>query len=173
MQPPANDGISIFGSLLVSSIFYLEVDPYGFQLSFWYWEYTGSAWIQHYYGVDYDEYNVFLDLTGDNWESYPPKIVSYIELLGVTSNLQVCSFQIFGWPYCYADPNTPILFTAPTIRFNSGETKTSILLGNLQTYYDPDLFTQNNPFCYLGFETGITLTLDNKVLTDTKYTLDP
>jgi hypothetical protein len=25
----------------------------------------------------------------------------------------------------------------------------------------------------MGFETGITLTLDNKVLTDTTYTLDP
>ena len=90
----------------------------------------------------------------------------------MVNNLQVCSFQIFGWPYCYADPKKPIEFTTPAILFNSGETKTSISLGKLQTYYDPDLFKQNNPFCHLGFETGITLTLDNKALIGTTYTVD-
>ncbi len=151
------------------------MDPFAFDLSFRYWEYTGSAWTYNTYTVGYDEFNVFLDLTDDNWNSIPPKIVSYIELATNTlpSSLQVCSFQIFGWPYCYADPKTPIKFTTPPILFNSEETKTSISLGNLQTYYDPDLFKINNLFCHLGFESGITLTLDNKVLTDSTYTLDP
>ncbi len=60
------------------------MDPFGFDLSFLYWEYTGSAWTQNTYTVGYDEYNVFLDLTGDSWNSIPPRIVSYIELKAVT-----------------------------------------------------------------------------------------
>ena len=58
------------------------------------------------------------------------------------------------------DPVSPINSSAPTLLFNSGETKFSIELGKLNTFYDPDLFTQNNPFCYLGFQNGLNITLD-------------
>ena len=42
----------------------------------------------------------------------------------------------------------------------------------MNTHYDPDLFSKNNPFCYLGFKNSITLTLDNEILSDITYNVD-
>jgi hypothetical protein len=117
-----------------------------FWFFFRYWEYTNSAWTPHDKLLDSSVYNFFYDANADNtysWNPKSPQIVSYVALApkDQSTSLKVCTFQIFGWPYCYADPKTPIQFTTPTILFNSGERKTSIALGTLQTYYDPDLFS--------------------------------
>ena len=38
---------------------------------------------------------------------------------------------------------------------NSIATQNEFSIGTLKAYYDPDLFKENNGFCYLGFKNGL------------------
>jgi hypothetical protein len=59
-----------------------------------------------------------------------------------------------------------------SLLLDSAQVKLNIVLGNLNAYYDPDLLLKNNPFCSIGFDSGIVFKIDG-VIVKPAYTIDP
>jgi hypothetical protein len=53
----------------------------------------------------------------------------------------------------------------------------SFVIGSLKAYYDPDFKKENNRFCYLGFRSGLKLSVNGgnplTLVYGTDYTIDP
>jgi len=92
--------------------------------------------------------------------------IDYAYLESSDNNINICSFQFFGWYFCSI---STFIRSVTTILFNHGESKFFVSLGKVSANYDP-LVSPDNYFCSAGLKVDFFI---DDVIQTISFSVDP